>query len=205
MKPLIVTMSLIGIALAAQPAQASPLAACRAGDISSTMSPFTDFAMTSCQGFDAGNLLNNKSSNVTAQIADVNGLLDAAGLGAYDFTKNTFNFGSLPAATYSKSSNSISFPDPLSGMTLIGIHYGKGNSSNGPGGEATEFLLFNAGTDLSKIYLYYGTFSNAVLYGTDLRAVPEPASWAMMLTGMGAIGFAMRRRAKVRVSHAGMA
>lgn len=36
-------------------------------------------------------------------------------------------------------------------------------------------------------------------------AVPEPASWAMMIVGMGAIGFAMRRRQKVttRVSYAG--
>lgn len=35
-------------------------------------------------------------------------------------------------------------------------------------------------------------------------AVPEPASWAMMILGMGAVGFAMRRRQKVitRVSYA---
>ena len=33
-------------------------------------------------------------------------------------------------------------------------------------------------------------------------SVPEPATWAMMLAGMGAIGFAMRRRAKVNVSYA---
>ena len=28
----------------------------------------------------------------------------------------------------------------------------------------------------------------------DIRAVPEPATWAMMLLGFGAVGFAMRRR-----------
>ena len=35
-------------------------------------------------------------------------------------------------------------------------------------------------------------------------AVPEPATWAMMILGMGAVGFAMRRRQKVttRVSYA---
>ena len=36
-------------------------------------------------------------------------------------------------------------------------------------------------------------------------AVPEPASWAMMILGVGAVGFAMRRREKVttRVSYVG--
>lgn len=28
----------------------------------------------------------------------------------------------------------------------------------------------------------------------DIKAVPEPATWAMMLLGFGAVGFAMRRR-----------
>lgn len=31
-------------------------------------------------------------------------------------------------------------------------------------------------------------------------AVPEPATWAMMLAGFGAVGYAMRRRAKVRTN-----
>lgn len=31
-------------------------------------------------------------------------------------------------------------------------------------------------------------------------AVPEPATWAMMLAGFGAIGFAMRRRSKVKTA-----
>lgn len=34
---------------------------------------------------------------------------------------------------------------------------------------------------------------NTPITGT-IRAVPEPATWAMMLLGFGAIGFAMRRR-----------
>ena len=39
---------------------------------------------------------------------------------------------------------------------------------------------------------------------STVSAVPEPATWAMMILGMGAIGFAMRRRQKVttRVSYA---
>lgn len=37
---------------------------------------------------------------------------------------------------------------------------------------------------------------------TKVGAIPEPATWAMMLAGFGAIGFAMRRRQNVRVSFA---
>jgi hypothetical protein len=33
-------------------------------------------------------------------------------------------------------------------------------------------------------------------------AVPEPATWAMMIAGFGAVGFAMRRRRNVKVSFA---
>ena len=34
-----------------------------------------------------------------------------------------------------------------------------------------------------------------VVGGTITTAVPEPASWAMMLVGFGAMGVALRRRA----------
>ena len=41
------------------------------------------------------------------------------------------------------------------------------------------------------------------LDNVTVAAVPEPAAWAMMILGMGAIGFAMRRRkVTTRVSHA---
>lgn len=40
------------------------------------------------------------------------------------------------------------------------------------------------------------TISPAAVAG----AVPEPATWAMMLIGFGGIGFAMRRRSKVRTT-----
>jgi hypothetical protein len=37
---------------------------------------------------------------------------------------------------------------------------------------------------------------------SNLNAVPEPASWAMMIAGFGAVGAAARRQAKVRVTYA---
>lgn len=49
--------------------------------------------------------------------------------------------------------------------------------------------------------------TNDVIAIDDIRflagpAVPEPATWAMMIAGFGAVGFAMRRRRNVTVSFA---
>jgi hypothetical protein len=38
--------------------------------------------------------------------------------------------------------------------------------------------------------------------GIDAGAVPEPATWAMMIAGFGMVGFAMRRSQKVKISFA---
>lgn len=44
-------------------------------------------------------------------------------------------------------------------------------------------------------------FSNGTLIVSQVAgAVPEPATWAMLITGFGGIGVAMRRRAKVRTT-----
>lgn len=44
-----------------------------------------------------------------------------------------------------------------------------------------------------------GLNAGAAIVGPLAAAVPEPGTWAMMLVGFGAIGFATRRRAKVTV------
>lgn len=45
-----------------------------------------------------------------------------------------------------------------------------------------------------------GNASNVLLSELNLSAVPEPATWAMMLVGFGAIGFAARRSRKVALA-----
>lgn len=69
------------------------------------------------------------------------------------------------------------------------------------------FTLVNA-----KPVFNVGTFAlTSIVSGAStlrisaVAAVPEPASWAMMIVGLGAVGFAVRRRQKViaRVSYAG--
>jgi hypothetical protein len=63
-------------------------------------------------------------------------------------------------------------------------------------------------TDFGKsiVSLTYNATSDIVAID-DIRffagpAVPEPATWAMMIAGFGAVGFAMRRRRNVTVSFA---
>jgi hypothetical protein len=49
---------------------------------------------------------------------------------------------------------------------------------------------------------YQRLFANALAFtggASATSAVPEPATWAMMLIGFGVVGYAMRRRSKVNV------
>ena len=85
----------------------------------------------------------------------------------------------------------------FNGITFVGIHFGNGTGSPGntDDGDATAFYRFNAGTNLDQFFITtYTASSNAVLYRTGASAVPEPATWAMMLIGFGAAGMSLRRR-----------
>jgi hypothetical protein len=67
-----------------------------------------------------------------------------------------------------------------------------------PAGLVSPFARFASGPS-------FGLASEAFdvsKYSLTAVAAPEPAVWALMLVGMGVVGFAMRRRAKVTVSYA---
>ncbi len=74
-----------------------------------------------------------------------------------------------------------------------------GNASHGVSGWMTETVVFtahNASQVLS--FLSKGTPAGqppvALLDGVSLVAVPEPATWGLMIVGFGGIGLAARRR-----------
>jgi hypothetical protein len=87
--------------------------------------------------------------------------------------------------------NVFDFAGTLSGDTLIGIHKGNGGRNGFAG---TAFFRLDDLNGLDSVTLNLGGASSAVVYNPGPGAVPEPASWAMLLVGFGGVGFAMRRR-----------
>lgn len=89
--------------------------------------------------------------------------------------------------------NLLDFVTSLSGKTVIGIHFGGGNT----GYNGTGFWLLDVPTGTDQITWYSDTqkgISNAGLYLTQVPpAVPEPSTWALLLVGFVAVGAALRR------------
>ncbi len=68
-------------------------------------------------------------------------------------------------------------------------------------GSSTNFGFVSSPFDflqVSQVGTGFAVIDN-VTFGTS-SAVPEPATWAMMLVGFGMVGFAMRKRSNVRTT-----
>jgi hypothetical protein len=135
----------------------------------------------------AGYYDNNQFSmaNVGAQQSAIDLLL---GAGNY-----TVNWNALVAAGKVVSGSDLTALNNLlataSGQVVLGLHWGNvpGDAQN-----VSAFYLWNSATAGSIHLTDTQGYSNAVLYRST-GAVPEPATWAMMLVGFGGIGMAMRR------------
>ena len=105
------------------------------------------------------------------------------------------------AITYTSATNSLSF-NYTAGANDPVIHYFAIFQAN------KTFLYYDAapitsGTiALSTLFPNNPGWSHITFFDTGASAVPEPATWAMMIGGFGAMGFALRRRAKVAVTYA---
>jgi len=148
---------------------------------------------TACAGAYAGNLLNSND------IGDINLALDALVGGSYpdvawsalDPTK------AMVSGNGDDPTGTITFQQALSGNVILGVHFGDAGTGLG---DRTIFYLFNLAPGTTSLALNTQGFSDAVVIPTT--AVPEPATWAMMLLGFGAIGFALRRRKARRLQPA---
>jgi len=132
----------------------------------------------------------NISGNTTKQFIDIGGAatpqfnFQAVG-GNYYITQNDGEaLVGLPGTTPNLTS-AVTYAFGVSGAGNYPIAFDIGANAY------TGLLnLANGGT-----FVAYATFS-AIPSG----AVPEPATWAMMLLGFGVIGFAMRKRSTVRTT-----
>lgn len=138
--------------------------------------------VTACSGYYTGNLNNG------ADFADVKVLLEA------EFNPPPLSLGAGIIEQVNVGSGAgFNFATPVSGDTVIGVHWG-----GGAGGGESAFYRITVGAGFTGFDIVdtnptrtSGGISNVALYATT---VPEPESYALLLAGLGAVGFMARRR-----------
>lgn len=185
----ILTSAAVALATAlAAPAEATvPVSSNNCG---SSLSLATPDAIA-CAGYYGKNIIDGEAPDITAQQNAV-----AALGGTWDGNFQTLN--KIEALT---NGNQLNFGQMLSGLTIIGLHFGNitddvvNPKGNGNLGNLTVFWKFDFTIPTDHIILDDTRgFSNAALYSTQpTGAVPEPATWAMMILGFGAAGIGLRR------------
>lgn len=84
-------------------------------------------------------------------------------------------------------------------MTLASSFNASFITNNG-GSPATAFAALLTGLQAGRVYLnIHSSFAPRGEIRGQLAAVPEPASWAMLITGFGVAGVALRRRRRQTV------
>jgi hypothetical protein len=112
--------------------------------------------------------------------------------------------GSEFVVTYTSAGNQLSFTYTPNDATDPAIHYFAifqgGDPVGGVEGSGPGYQLFYSASDITtdtlslSNYFQNPGFSHITFFDTNRNDVPEPATWAMMIAGFGATGFAMRRR-----------
>lgn len=123
-------------------------------------------------------------------VSDANGFQTAVFTGSFTFSSpQTFNF------TLGADDDALLFVDNQVVLQLGGVH---GNSSitTTPTLSAGlhTFELFYADRQQTGASLSFSIPDNVIVTTPPVGGVPEPATWAMLLTGFGGVGVAARVR-----------
>jgi|CXWL01.1.fsa_nt_gi hypothetical protein len=152
-------------------------------------------AASACRGWYQGNLNSGNATDKADSATALNALLGVA-----SYTGPTLSW----LENFNVSGNTVNFTNALFGDTVVSFHVGAAvGAVGGVGYNGTAFFRFDAGNfagGLDTFSFNRAGLSNARLYYTGKYvppAVPEPATWAMMLFGLGFVGFTLRRRAAV--------
>jgi len=160
-------------------ALASPASA--AAVLGSTLCSTADISgATACQGWYQGNLNSGNATDLANEALIVNSLLGTS------YTGSNLPFTDVTGI----SGNTITFASALAGTVLLGVHVGAAKGAGGIGYNGTAFYtLLNPG---SSVTLNVPGLSNARVF--SVAGVPEASTWAMLLLGLGGIGFMLRRK-----------
>ncbi|MEW9899159.1 PEP-CTERM sorting domain-containing protein [Chitinivorax sp. PXF-14] len=153
----------------------------------------------------AGNSDSSISSNanMTAPLADV------WNINSYASKSANFTINGMAAVVFSAHYSLIAHDDNLaddnranasvifySGLTESdGTQYGYSQTSAGitDGSKSGTLRLAFVNTDGTPMHGYFGANATAQV-GASVAPVPEPSEYLMMLSGLGLVGFAVRRR-----------
>jgi hypothetical protein len=99
---------------------------------------------------------------------------------------------SLGSYTQTNGTGTISFSETLSGPLVVGLKTG------GQGGGYYALYLVDGGSGINSVSFSY-PFDQPTITGLShvsvwANPVPEPETYAMMLAGLGVLGFIARRR-----------
>ena len=145
-----------------------------------------------------GRLIYDTDTPITGSVFGGSAFENAGSTFYIDVGSRHYNLAPVHGfATTSIGGDRAAFADPAQVLGII-IFYGPGGVLLGSASRLPTFDELALLNTKHEIFLNdgSGTFEYT---RTNAAAVPEPAAWAMMVVGFGAIGFAMRGRQRQSV------
>lgn len=148
---------------------------------------------TNCVGFYAGNLFS--SSIPQGHIATQQNAVAALG---GSFNGDFSSLHGFPSISDGEGPRTFNLGKTFYGETIIGAHFGNIGAPGDQYGNVSVFYKFNFGAAGANSLQFVQSRGLSNLYVYNGGAVPEPATWAMLILGFGAVGGAMRLARKRR-------